>query len=171
MVAREGLAAAAAPDELRVVAGAPADPQGEICPHVAHIRKVNPRDLSTDQGDAADTRSFQMLRRGITWGEPYAEDEPPAAADRGLLFMSYQTSIVQQFELLTQKWMNRTGAPEGVAGHDLLVGQSADGIRSAALPGGGTISAPADERWVIPTGGGYFFTPSRSGLAALADGH
>jgi deferrochelatase/peroxidase EfeB len=34
---------------------APADLEGLICPHAAHIRKVNPRDLATDVGGASET--------------------------------------------------------------------------------------------------------------------
>lgn len=34
---------------------APADRHGFICPHAAHIRKVNPRDIGTDQPHDADT--------------------------------------------------------------------------------------------------------------------
>jgi hypothetical protein len=36
--------------------------------------------------------STQRQRSGITWAMPYAEGEPAEAADRGLLFMSWQTS-------------------------------------------------------------------------------
>src|SRR3712207_7527618 len=52
------------------------------------------------------TLTFQMLRRGITWGTPYVEGEAPSAADRGLLFLSWQTSLEDQFERLTARWMN-----------------------------------------------------------------
>ena len=58
------LAEAGAPP--RLVAGAPADVPGYLCPRFAHVRKVNPRDLPTDQGGAFDqTLTFQVLRRGI----------------------------------------------------------------------------------------------------------
>lgn len=144
-----------------------ADLDATKCPAFAHIRKVNPRDLATDQGDEVSTLSFQMLRRGITWGTPYSEEEPHDAGDRGLLFMSYQVSIVDQFEELTQRWMNQTGAPEGLAGHDLLVGQAGDGPRTATI-GPTPFTVPAAERWVTPTGGGYFFTPSTSALRRFA---
>jgi hypothetical protein len=82
-VAAEALSADWA-GELREVLGAPGDPVRRRCPTFAHIRKVNPRDLVTDQ--AEPSAMLQMLRRGITWG-PYAEGEPAEAADRGLLFM------------------------------------------------------------------------------------
>jgi Dyp-type peroxidase family len=167
-VAQEGLAAAARGDELREVAGTAGDPDGRRCPRFAHVRKVNPRDLPTDQGDPDRTLAFQMLRRGITWGAPYSEEEPAVAGDRGLLFMSWQSSIDEQFELLTTRWMNRGQGPEGNSGHDLLVGQARK--REAVLPGPGgrTARLSTDVRWVVPTGGGYFFGPSLGTLAALA---
>jgi Dyp-type peroxidase family len=167
-VAGEGLAVDAG-GELREVAGVPAANVGIHCPAFAHIRKVNPRDLLTDQGGAEETTlTFQMLRRGIPWGVPYAEGEPEAAADRGLLFMSWQTSLEDQFELLSTQWMNRKLGPEGTSGHDLLVGQAA--TRECVFRGrdGATAPVRTSTRWVIPTGGGYFFGPSISTLRALA---
>ena len=157
----------------RLVEGAPADVAGLLCPRFAHIRKVNPRDLPTDQGGAFDqTLTFQVLRRGITWGEPFPQEEgaaDPAAGDRGLLFLCYQTSIRRQFEVLNNKWMNRQNGPQD-GGHDLLVGQSRTGRECLLrLPGGeAPLKTMAD--WVIPTGGGYFFAPSISALRGLVDG-
>jgi hypothetical protein len=167
-------ALAAPPPEIRTITGAAADLAGAICPKFAHVRKVNPRDLITDQeAGQAGTRSFQMLRRGITWGAAYTDGEPDAAADRGLLFMSYQTDIENQFELLSTRWMNLERAPElDHPGHDLLVGQRNDGKpRSAELKTAGRaapLTAPPSRRWVIPTGGGYFFTPSVSALRGFS---
>jgi Dyp-type peroxidase family len=168
-VAAENLAAAEpVAGELRTVSGTPADPWGGRCPQSAHVRKVNPRDLGTDQGGSDVTPAVQVLRRGITWGEPYHDGEPPEAADRGLLFMCWQTSIEDQFELLNSKWMNRSRAPEGGAGHDLLVGQAP--VRRCMLPGtdGQAQMVQSDDAWVVPTGGGYFFGPSLSALRAFA---
>ena len=165
-VAGEALAAAAG-SELRTVTRSEDDHGGLVCPKFAHIRKVNPRDLQTDQeNDALSTRTFQMLRRGITWGTPYAEGEPAAAADRGLIFMSYQTDIEEQFEQLNIKWMNAADKPErGGSGHDLLVGQNNEGDRAARLEPdkkkglpAAELSVPQTRTWIIPTGGGYFLS-------------
>jgi Dyp-type peroxidase family len=165
-VAAEALSADWA-GELREVPGAPGDPVGRRCPTFAHIRKVNPRDLVTDQPEP--TATLQMLRRGITWGVPYAEGESAEAADRGLLFMSWQTSLEHQFELLSVRWMNRRHGPEGNAGQDLLVGQA--DVRTCQFPGrdGRMETLAPTEHWVLPTGGGYFFGPSLSTLRALAE--
>jgi Dyp-type peroxidase family len=155
-------------DELRQVPGAPADLSGDRCPTFAHVRKVNPRDRVTDQGGPAITLRSQMLRRGITFGPRY---KSPDDNERGLLFLAYQTSIEQQFELLSRKWMNRPNAPEPSSGHDLLVGQER-GRRTATLsaPGVGTVEISTERVWVVPTGGGYFFSPSVSVLEAIASG-
>jgi deferrochelatase/peroxidase EfeB len=91
-----------------IVAGAPANVVGYLCPRFAHVRKVNP---PTNQGGAFhQTLTFQVLRRGITWGDPFPQEEgvaDPANWQRGLLFLCYQTSIRRQFEVLN----NNPGGP------------------------------------------------------------
>jgi deferrochelatase/peroxidase EfeB len=70
---------------------AAADDGGFLCPHSSHLRKINPRDQSTDIGGPDTTLHRRILRRGIPFGPPYTDDT--ADAERGLLFTSYQASI------------------------------------------------------------------------------
>jgi Dyp-type peroxidase family len=155
------------------------DPDGRICPFVGHVRKVNPRDDSSEAGGSDDTLRRLMLRRGIPYGPPkdrtrLLEDD---GVDRGLLFMAYQGAITDQFHFVTQTWANDANAPhagEPKAGHDPLIGQNAAG-RFIRMPIGDDAGhdqqlALPQEPWVLMTGGGYFFTPSISALAGPLSG-
>jgi len=145
------------------------DPLGLVCPNSAHIRKVNPRAGYTEQGGLEDTLTRRLLRRGIPYGprlvDPLAADDYERRQDRGLHFLCYQTSIVDQFEFVTRHWLNSPAAPRG-GGVDVLVGQ---GHRSCYLPSlsGVPVTVSTSERFVIPTGGEYLFVPSVDGLREL----
>jgi Dyp-type peroxidase family len=145
---------------------APEDSKGLICPHAAHIRKVNPRDQDSDLGDQFDTLIRRILRRGIPYGPPIYDPATDDGIDRGLHFLCYQTSIVAQFEKLQQDWANSAGNPKP-GGNDVIIGQTADQKRNFELltDGGAsmqTLTTPI--QWVAPTGGGYFFAPSISAI-------
>jgi deferrochelatase/peroxidase EfeB len=152
---------------------AKADPVGITCPWGAHIRKVNVRDSGSDIGGRVATYSKRLLRVGVPFGQSledrYGEGRDPQNGDRGLLFLSIQSSIENQFEFLQARWMNDPSRPKMPGGNDMIVGQNAaaeGGVRRCTIFGSGLqqeqVSAP--NQWVIPTGGGYFFVPSITAL-------
>ena len=72
------------------------DPQGQRCPLHAHIRRAHPR--TTAQGASRPPR---LMRRGMSYG-------PDAGAgaehERGMVFMAYNQSLAEQFEVV-QRWL------------------------------------------------------------------
>jgi len=152
----------------------PGDAFGVLCPFAAHIRKVNPRDDGTDIGGASATLTRRLLRRGIPYGESFkfgsSSDPMPRDEDRGLLFLSYQTSISDQFEFLCNDWTNLPSNPSD-GGHDPIIGQNGGAIRTRRFDlvsaNGQRLTIDIEKEWVIPTGGGYFFAPSISALSGI----
>ncbi|HYP25863.1 MAG TPA: Dyp-type peroxidase [Blastocatellia bacterium] len=140
----------------------PADPNGRVCPFAAHIRKVQPRDDATDIGPMERTFQKLLLRRGITFGPEM--DDPDA--ERGLLFVAFQTSIVDQFEFLMNDWVNDANKPHAGGGIDPIIGgarnspvllMSGDTPHQLTVPGG----------WVVATGGEYMLAPGISFFSRL----
>ncbi|MEH2296558.1 Dyp-type peroxidase [Nostoc sp.] len=174
------------------------DATGLRCPFIAHTRKTYPRNDKTPGGEGpateeidrseVTTQTHRLLRRGIPYGSvsPSTPNNPlqdEKFVDRGLHFLAYQTSIVDQFEFVTQNWVNNQNFSKEAAtghefegkltlGHDPIIGQSGNnepgGDRTRKFfihleddqnkPQTKELTAPED--WVIPTGGGYFFAPS-----------
>src|SRR5437899_2177985 len=102
------------------------------CPFAGHIRKAYPRDDRSESipslGEVT-TQTHRLLRRGIPFGPASASTfSAPLddTADRGLLFLAYQVSIVDQFEFVTRNWVNNSDFKADGAGHDPIIGQNAD---------------------------------------------
>src|SRR5207253_731718 len=99
---------------------------GLTCPMSSHIRKVNARETPNDFGGRKASFSRRILRRGLPYGpallDPLGPD--PDDGQRGLLFVSYQASIADQFEFLCNSWMGSSTNPRSPSGFDMLIGQN-----------------------------------------------
>ena len=153
--------------ENKIFPGALSDRNGLACPYFGHIRKVNPRDQAHDFGGPGSTLSSQMLRRGIPFGPDWTGQED--GKERGLLFMSYQTSIQRGFHRLMNEWVKDPIRPLG-GGIDPLIGPPPpEGRKLSFTWEGKPLSVMLPHRFVEATGGGYFFTPGLRELDRLLD--
>ena len=159
------------------------DAQGLTCPFAAHVRKVNPRDTVTEQGSSQDVLARLIMRRGIPFGPPYPVDlddapgtAPFAAGEmktqRGLIFVSYQTSIERQFVFLQRDWANHSRNPNPAGGEDPIIGQASEEQKrrrfvDVSIEGASPETLELDTEWVISTGGGFFFSPSISAITEV----
>jgi Dyp-type peroxidase family len=134
------------------------------CPFTAHIRKTAPR----ADFDPVNTQNH-IIRAGIPYGPEVSAKEAASkktTQERGLAFISYQTSLDNGFRFLQMQWANNPNfffnknitAP----GADPLVGQ----LNGNPRPIVGLIPQDANEVITFPTqhvvsrGGEYFFVPS-----------
>lgn len=156
-----------------------ADTDGAKCPFHAHIRKTNPRGESPFE-PLPDEKHHMMARRGIIYGKRYVHpneatfDEMPVG-DVGLLFMSFQANIGNQFEFIQINWANQEKFVKGfmpgepLTGLDGVIGQGdfPDGVHQyARIYGDKNSIQPASGfgGFVTLKGGEYFFAPCLSAL-------
>jgi Dyp-type peroxidase family len=120
--------------------------------YFAHIRMMNARKGDLPRGES---KPLRIMRRGIPFGphfDPAAGRGHGEDADRGLLFVCYQTSIVEQFEALYRAW-------------------SAGGAASGSGPSEPRLGLTLSFRpFVCAQGGIYAFTPSLATLRAIVEG-
>jgi Dyp-type peroxidase family len=148
-----------------------ADPTGLKCPFHAHIRLTNPR----SGGAGTDfNKTKRITRRGIPYNDTGikrtfkdGENTNDFTENLGLLFMCYQSSIVDQFEFMQITWANRgdVGTP---VGQDPIIGLGPN-TTVKKLPAkwgdAGAEQQPIDFSGFVTTKGGeYFFTPAISFL-------
>jgi Dyp-type peroxidase family len=157
------------------------DPDQRRCPFGAHVRKTNPRrDIPKSGLDP-----HRIIRAGIPFGPEVSaaeRDTGTTQQDRGLLFVCYQTSILQQFEFVQGTWANNPGFVFGktrpsdgtpvTVGIDPIIGQAKPPqvARTTDEPipnyptGNVRSTLNLAQAFVVPTGGGYFFMPSISAM-------
>jgi Dyp-type peroxidase family len=165
--------AARHPDRINTFGYRDEDREGLRCPISSHVRRANPRD--SHGGSAEQSREVisrhRILRRGRPWGPPLAEELARAGQgdqrERGLYFISLQTSIARGFEFIQQSWLNNKGFGRLNAEGDPLTGGGcpftipAEPVR---------LRLPAVPQVVTSRGGGYFFLPSLSALTRICRG-
>lgn len=101
------------------------DARGEKCPFQAHVRRANPR------RDEIGRPVSRIMRRGMSYGPRLGDDaQQDDGKERGLLFMSYQASIAEQYETI-QRWLN---------------GGNSTGVSSAQSDPITGVARPDDER-------------------------
>jgi Dyp-type peroxidase family len=162
----------------------PGDKAGTVCPFSSHIRKAYPRDdvdPAVPPLSEVTTQTHRLMRRGIPWG-PVSPSQPTNPVqdnvDRGLVFLAYQTSIENQFEFMTKLWINNADFKHGATGVDPVMGQNPgdpNRVRTFSTvvkdannqPKTLQLDTNGFREWVIPTGGGYFFSPAIDVLQTL----
>jgi Dyp-type peroxidase family len=167
------------------------DANGSRCPFHAHIRRANPRSpfggvLQSDPG----RRRPRVLRRGMSYGPRYALPRPGPGeraeddgAERGLVFMAYNASISEQFEVI-QRWISGGNSAGGYSGQsDPFLGvpdigetrrfrfEHADAVDHPTVHSIALDQAPALNEPALPfvrlEWGMYLFTPSMTALRWL----
>ncbi len=182
---RPGGAAAGSDNDFKYK-GDPDDPDGLITPLFSHLRKTNPRAGLNAEGEVAERfmDARRIMRRGAPYGQPFdpISDLPENGpdAERGLLFVCYQSDLVGQFEFIQANWINDPDFPpdrKAKPGPDPLVSGRLTTVNDGRVNWEGT--SPAGERqttaldfrpFVQTRGALYCFTPSLSTLRRLAQG-
>lgn len=175
------------PSSLRSISGyagdnfpqADADFLAKVCPHFAHIRKVNPRDSVTDLGKPEDNLIRSILRRGIPFGTEIVGkrilNKKLLLQERGLMFLGYAATIEDQFEFLQRRWSNSKVQPN-FGGHDPIIGQNGESTSRGRTidfpkPDGSVETIAIKKDFITPTGGGYFFAPTISAIREVLGGN
>ena len=166
------------------------DAQGLHCPVHAHIRRANPRsEVPSELAPMPGRRTARLTRRSMPYGPRYVREpagdeaaerrrEADRGKERGLVFMAYNASIGEQFEVV-QRWLsggNSSGGYSNQSDPFLGVPESGrhrsfrfvDGERTVRMaldgaPGLGNEPEPL----VRVEWGAYFFAPSLAALAML----
>lgn len=139
------------------------DATGAKCPFQSHVRRSNPRETR----DPDLLHVPRIVRRGMSYGPPHVAND---GVDRGLIFLGFNSSIAEQYEVL-QAWLNGgdgNGPKSYSALRDPITGsRAADDPMSFVAGPGQTWTLPAHEPLVRLQWGLYTFVPSMKALGEL----
>jgi deferrochelatase/peroxidase EfeB len=141
------------------------DPAGDRCPLASHVRRANPRTPTGESVHGRPLRVPRLARRGFSFG-PFSGPAP--GGSRGLMFMAYNASLAEQFEVI-QRWLNganSTGVLSAQA--DPLLSHRKDHVMTL-LDGREPRYLVKKQPFTKLMWGHYFFAPSKEGLRALAN--
>lgn len=142
------------------------DPQGRQCPLQSHVRRSNPR-------NGSEARPLpRILRRGMSYGPAYAPGSEDA--ERGVVFMAYNASIAEQFEVV-QRWIaggNSSGVASAQSDPLLGVPQPGDPRTFRFFDDNRVLRVDLDtdptKPFVKLEWGAYLFVPSTAALQMIA---
>jgi deferrochelatase/peroxidase EfeB len=146
------------------------DPDGEICPIGAHIRRTNPRGGHIVQ--RGSNRSRALIRRGIPYGPAWDPDDAASRdTPRGLLGNFLCASLAAQFEAMQYDWVNLGFQDPRITGtNDPLIGANDAKMSRFIWPRAGEepVELRGFPRFVSTKGGAYTFLPSIPALRWIA---
>ena len=140
------------------------DPEGVHCPLGAHVRRTNPRSGLPGGGEV--TMRHRIIRRGMPYGPRWPEHAPDG---RGLIFISYGSSIAEGFETIQRLWCDDGEAlglgskPDYLLQHSAMEGMNV-GRNRAGRP---SRIDPPEQPFVTVRGCAYLFVPSRRACEEL----
>ena len=141
------------------------DPRGALCPLGAHVRRANPRDGLV--GGGRRSRRHRILRRGMPYGEPLPPGLEDDGAERGLVFVCFNASIVRQFEMVN-RWLLDGDAFGLGAERDFMLGADEPGEGKLTVQGDPPTFLAPQPPLVRTRGGEYLFLPGLTALEALS---
>ena len=98
------------------------DPRGLMCPHAAHMRRLNPRDSQLTI--MTDVHIHRIIRRSSTFGPKWsrslsAKDDK---GERGIFFIFISARAYDTIEFFQQEWINRGNFIDLAEERDPVVG-------------------------------------------------
>ncbi|MBD2564847.1 MULTISPECIES: Dyp-type peroxidase [Nostoc] len=149
------------------------DREGLKCPIGSHIRRVNPRDTlfrNNPELSKSEVNKRRIIRRGISYGPIMpAASQNDDAVDRGLIFITIQSSIAQQFEFIQQKWINNPIFLGLSKDKDPIAGNSNKNANMTIQRTPISKKLWDIPRFTITRGGCYLFLPGLKALQKLAE--